>query len=133
MPISGMSLPIGATLTPTGGTAKTYSLSGPTIPNGIIVADTSVTDFRVRPSIAFTSKLPKLIKAGQYSLGRLKIYCKMPRVHPNDATLFLPEYWSFEMGYSPIGTPQNAAMASMASILLSDSDATAFIATGSLT
>lgn len=51
MAISNSTLLSGSTLSAAGGTTKTFTKVGETIPNGIKVTDLSVTDARVRPTI----------------------------------------------------------------------------------
>lgn len=50
----------GATATFSGGSLKTFTPDGTTIENGIRIADASVTDFRVRPSITLRNRNPQL-------------------------------------------------------------------------
>jgi len=62
MPINGLVFLQAGTATFAGGTSKTLTSDGMTVPNGIHVVDTSVTDFRTRPNATFKYK-PPTIKA----------------------------------------------------------------------
>lgn len=55
MGIINSTLAEGATLSATGGTAKTYSTTGLKVNNGIQLIDASVTDSRTRPAITAKS------------------------------------------------------------------------------
>lgn len=67
MSISGGIINIGATLSQTGGTAKTLSSDFQAIPNGIHVVDNSQSDFRIRPNATFRIKPPTLQPDGSWS------------------------------------------------------------------
>lgn len=58
MPLNGAQISNGPTISVTGGTAITLSVDGRRIKDGINIVDASVADFKTRPRIEFTSKLP---------------------------------------------------------------------------
>lgn len=66
MPIKGASLLLGGTITPSGGTAKTFTEVGETIKNGVKVTDLSVTDSRLRPTITCINRPATLNNLGVY-------------------------------------------------------------------
>ena len=66
MPISGATLLLGGTITPSAGTAKTWTDVGETIKNGKKVTDLSVTDSRVRPTITCINRPAQLNNLGVY-------------------------------------------------------------------
>lgn len=88
MPIKGAVIKEGATPAFTGGTDKTYSEMTSTGP-GVLTADLSVADFRVRPNTVHTSKLPVLdAKTGVYSKGRASATHRRPKVCSDGITRF---------------------------------------------
>lgn len=66
MPIKGASLLLGGTITPSAGTAKTFTEVGETIKNGVKVSDLSVTDARLRPTITCINRPAALNSLGVY-------------------------------------------------------------------
>lgn len=66
MPIKGAQLLSGATISATGGTAKTFTELGETIKNGCKVGDLSVTDSRIRPTIVCINR-PAAMSLGKYT------------------------------------------------------------------
>lgn len=55
MGINNSQIAEGATMIASGGTAKTFTSTGLKVPNGIQVADASVTTVTTRPTMTFTS------------------------------------------------------------------------------
>lgn len=88
MPVNGASIPVGATFTPAGGTAKSYTSDGQSVVNGIHLIDASVTDFRTRPQMTLKTKLPSLDNFGVYSKGRRSLVCTIPKVLASGKTVF---------------------------------------------
>lgn len=70
----------GATASFTGGTSKTLVSSGVSVPNGIQVMDASVTDFRIRPSVTFKNKVPKLGSDGEWGKGARSANVVLPKI-----------------------------------------------------
>lgn len=66
MPIKGASLLLGGVITPSAGTAKTFTEVGETIKNGVKVTDLSVTDARLRPTITCINRPATLNSLGIY-------------------------------------------------------------------
>jgi len=73
MPLQGMQLLSGATLSATGGTAVTYTPDGKTVVNGIHLIDASEANFIIRPSILVKSKDPVKMPDGSYTKDRRSI------------------------------------------------------------
>lgn len=66
MPLKGATLVSGATLSGSGGTAKTFTEMGETLNNGVKITDLSVSDARLRPVISAVNRPAKLGSAGVY-------------------------------------------------------------------
>lgn len=78
----------GATISATGGTAKTFSQDGRTIPNGRYFGDGSEFDIRKRDTLLLTNLPEKAVNGGtQYSKGRRT---SKAVVHDVDADSGLP-------------------------------------------
>lgn len=58
MSLNGATILAGATLSATGGTAKTYLPDGLAVTNGLHLQDTSVADYRVRPNMTVKNRQP---------------------------------------------------------------------------
>lgn len=87
MSLSSFQIMDGATgFTVTGGTAKTYAVSGQIVTGGINVSDNSVTDFKTRPHITFKNRNPVRQPNGTYSKGKMFITYTQPFVKA-DGTL----------------------------------------------
>lgn len=81
MPIKGASLLLDGTVTPSAGTAKTFTEVGETIKNGVKVADLSVVDARVRPTITCINRPARLNGLGVYvSKDKKTIKLVMPKI-----------------------------------------------------
>lgn len=79
MPINGLSIATGATsLSVTGGTAQVYAPDGQPVTNGVHVAVTAVTDFRVRPHISFKNRNPQKRSDGTFTQGTRTITLTEP-------------------------------------------------------
>lgn len=90
MPISGATLVSGgAYAAPTGGSSKTFTLVGETIRNGIKVADLSITDSRIRPSITCINRPARLDTKGIYiSKDKRTIKIVQPKILASGALTF---------------------------------------------
>lgn len=90
MPIKGATLLLGGTVSVTGGTAKTFTEVGETIKNGVKVADFSVTDSRVRPTISCVNRPAVLSSLGRYvSKDKKTVRLVFPRLE-SDGTVSFP-------------------------------------------
>lgn len=88
MPINGATLNEGATIAPSGGTAKTYIADGLQVNNGIHVVDTSVTDARVRPGLTAKSIPARIGANGEWSNDKRELVITRPKVLANGAQRF---------------------------------------------
>lgn len=66
MSLQNASILVGATVTASGGTAKTLTTDGKDIPNGLHLIDASVADKRERPTVTVSSKFAKLLASGRF-------------------------------------------------------------------
>lgn len=79
MSLNSFQIMDGATgFTVTGGTAKTYAVSGQIVAGGINVSDQSVTDFKTRPHITFRHRQPVRQPNGTYSKGKMFVTFTQP-------------------------------------------------------
>ena len=79
MPIQGSTILTGATISATGGTTSTLTLTGAEVKHGLQVADVGVADFRVRPFINFKQKQP-VLHGTKYNKGRNEAMACMPKI-----------------------------------------------------
>lgn len=89
MGINNSSIAEGATMVASGGTAKTFTSTGLKVPNGIQVADASVTSVTTRPTMTFKSN-PETYdsKAAVWSRSTRDISCVRPKVLASGAQEF---------------------------------------------
>lgn len=79
----------GATaITPTGGTDQTFSETGSNVQSGINVADATVADFRVRPSITFKNRQPTQAANGTWTKAKRSVSFTIPKVVSTGETVF---------------------------------------------
>lgn len=79
----------GATaIAPTGGTDQTFTETGSNVQNGITVADASVSDFRIRPSIAYKSRQPVPMAGGTWSKAKRSYVLVIPKILSDGSTAF---------------------------------------------
>lgn len=88
MPLKGMTILEGTTLSASGGTAKTLSLTGKQVPTGVNVADLSVADFRVRPNVDFRYREPINVGGGTYSKDKSSVVVRRPKLK-SDGTVVI--------------------------------------------
>lgn len=89
MPIKGATLVTGGTVSTAGGTAKTFTEVGETIKNGVKVADFTVTDSRIRPTIACVNRPATLNSLGKYvSKDKKTIRLVIPRIEADGSVTF---------------------------------------------
>lgn len=116
----------------TGGTSKTYTPDGQQVTNGIHVADSSVSDFRVRPHITWKNRNPQRLSDGTYGKGKKDVIVTYPYL---DATTGRVEFatarYCFE--YNPVipaATQKNARY--LLAQCLFDADAENFHVSGDI-
>lgn len=131
MPISGATLLSGATLSATGGTAKTFSTVGETIANGKKVTDLSVADARVRPTVTCINRPSSLSALGVYSKAKRTIKLVIPRVNTAGVVQFPLLEIRLE-DYPEMSAAEVTALVNYGAQLLFDADFANFIANGAL-
>lgn len=80
MPLKGMTILEGTTISASGGTSKSFSLTGKQVPTGVNVADLSVADFRVRPNVDFRYREPVKTGGGVYSKDKSSVVVRRPKL-----------------------------------------------------
>lgn len=74
--------------TVTGGTPKTYSPNGATVPNGLQLIDPLITDFRVRPTVTATVRYPVKNSDGSFSKDKRVIKLVQPKILADGSIAF---------------------------------------------
>lgn len=132
MPINGMTLLSGATVSAAGGTSKTFNVDGIQVKSGIHVSDMSVTDFRVRPGITFKSRMPTKRADGSWQKGKFSATIVVPKLLADGKTV---EYPLGRIELEPHAESTDAEIVAilcyMAQVCF-DSDTISFMKTGSL-
>lgn len=124
MGIQNSNIAEGATVSSSGGTAKTFALTSTKINNGIKLVDNSVADIRVRPYLIATAVEPKLAngkwKKGTVGLqyGRPKILADGSQEFPNIQTFLNthPESTDAEVAQLLLGMAQALISTAFASL-----------------
>lgn len=131
MPISGATLLNGGAIAASGGTSKTFSDVGETIKNGKKVADFSVVDARVRPTITCVNRPASLNSLGIY-ISKDKRTAKLvqPKVIASGALVFNVREIRAE-DHPETTDAEKAILDSYAAQIISDSDFTQFFRNGS--
>lgn len=88
MPLNGMTLLIGGTVSATGGTSKTYTTDGQVVPSGIHLIDASVSDYRTRPNCTVKYKPPTLKSDGSYTKAKHSMVLVFPFIDSRGMTHF---------------------------------------------
>lgn len=122
----------GGTAVFSGGTSKTLTAVGKEIPNGIAVADFSVTDFRVRPRVELKNIEPKLGSTGKWGKGNRQCVVTIPKILA-DGTQGFPCVRIKLEDFPEMTTTEIDRLRSYVSQIMLDADFTAFWQTGSLT
>lgn len=131
MPISGATLLLGGTITPSAGTAKTWSDVGETIKNGKKVTDLTVTDSRVRPTITCINRPAQLNNLGVYvSKDKRTVKLVWPKLLASGAIAFNVREVRIEDHPETTDT-EKANLDSYTAQFMCDADFTNFIRNGS--
>lgn len=131
MPISGATLLLGGTITPSAGTAKTWTDVGETIKNGKKVTDLSVTDSRVRPTITCINRPAQLNNLGVYvSKDKRTVKLVWPKLLASGAIAFNVREVRIE-DHPETTDAEKANLDSYTAQFMCDPDFTNFIRNGS--
>lgn len=132
MPIKGASLLLGGTITPSAGTAKSFTEVGETIKNGVKVSDLSVTDARLRPTITCINRPAALNSLGVYiSKDKRTMKLVWPKLLADGTIKFNVRDIRIEDHPETTDT-EKANMNSYSAQLLVDADFQQFVLNGSL-
>lgn len=132
MGVQNATLAVGATsMSVTGGTSKTFSAIGDTVPNGVRTVDTTATDFRTRTSITCRNKPEKLQADGTFSKFIRKVEICKPKILASGVVV---KNWArVEIEAHPESTTAEVTdLALLAAQAASDSDYSGFILYGTL-
>lgn len=98
MGLQNASLAVAPTsVAPTGGTAKTFAVSGEEVKNGIVLVETSEPDPRLRKKIVIRTIAAKLQPDGSYSKERRFVKYTVPRLAADGITV-LTDTYKYESG-----------------------------------
>lgn len=75
-------------IAPTGGTDQTFTETGSYVQNGINVADASVADFRVRPSVTYKNRQPSQLANGTWTKAKRTATLVIPKIVSTGETVF---------------------------------------------
>lgn len=131
MPIKGSTLLSGATVSATGGTSKTYDLTGAVIKRGVQVMDNSVSDFRLRPFINVKTKQPAS-KNGHFTKWNNEIVLVFPKLDTDGVTVIYPLVRIIAEPHPAQSDAEITAMLTMAAQAPVDADFSAFFKTGAI-
>lgn len=73
MPVQGAIISLGASYTPSGGTATTFNRIGEQIPNGVVCANTAETDFFARIKLTASTREPAKQSDGTWSKRKTQV------------------------------------------------------------
>lgn len=132
MPLNGAVVKSGATaMTPTGGTDKTFTTDGVTVPQGLHLANAAQTDFRIREHATVRNRVPVLLPTGKWTRDKKSVSITVPKVL-SDGT-YVNNVIRLEREVHPESTAAEATELNMLMAqALSDSDFAAFWSSGSL-
>lgn len=131
MGLKNMSINIGGSLANTGGTAKSFSEDGVTVPNGVHVSVAGTTDFRVREHATFRYFPPTLMADGTYTRAKNTASITVPKALASGK--YVNNVVRIEVDVHPESTSTEAAdLRKLAAQLLFDTDTDNFWIAGSL-
>lgn len=118
-------------MTPSDGTDFTLTPDGQTVPSGLHLADAAQTDFRIRRNCTVKNKVPTVQADGTYTKDKKSMTFVAPKILASGKTVF--NLIRIEREIHPESTAAEALDLNMIGAqLLSDTDLTAFWASGSL-
>lgn len=132
MPINGATILAGATVSASGGTAKTYTENGLKVQNGKQVVDTSQTDGRIRPTITVRSAPGQYNAAvGKFSNDRAETTVTDPFIMA-DGTIDFPSFRIIYTGNREFPAASLEILKSKAAQSIIDADFAALWSGGSI-
>lgn len=133
MSLQNASVLNGATLSATGGTALNLVVAGQTIPNGLLLHDTSNTDARLWPSVTCVNRPPTYNQSTDtWSKGKRTVKLVVPKILANGKIGYPLAETRIE-DFPEMTTAEKIFLLSiMSQILGIDADFSSFVLTGSL-
>lgn len=129
MSLLNCSIPLGAVLTPAGGTATTFSPDGFEIKGGTHQADPSATDLRTQRTLTTKNRPARIMTDGEWSKAKRSATFTFPKILANGKTVF--PLCRMELEPHPEQTQAEVdAMVSAMALAASDPDFTSFWRTG---
>jgi hypothetical protein len=121
----------GATISATGGTAQTFGSNGKEVTNGVQVIDTSVTDFRTRPTLTAKTADPVQLPDGSLTKDKRIVTYAEPFVDTRGVIQY--DYLRIERRIHPESpASKGVEFNKKGAQLLNDTDFTSYWATGNL-
>lgn len=132
MPLNGAVVKSGATaMTPTGGSDKTFTADGMTVPNGIHLANAGQADFRVRDNVTIRNRPPSLGGNGEWTRDRKAVTYTSPKLLSNGS--YVNNVIRLEREMHPESSAAEALELNMiAAQILTDLDFASYWGSGSL-
>jgi hypothetical protein len=132
MPINGATILVGATSAATGGSSKSFTLTGLKVNNGLQVADASETDARIRPHMVVKS-IPGTYNKSTDSWTSDKRECVVARPKIlSDGSVDFPSFRITYTGNPEVTAAEIATLRGHAAQAIYDADFDAFWSAGSL-
>lgn len=131
MPIKGATIVSGGTLAATGGASSTLSTTAQTVANGVQVADTAVTDMRVRPTVTCKVRPAKLLADGTWAKQKVDVTIVMPKLLSNGTIAFPVHRQSLEI-HPENTTAEIKKLADWGAQVMFDADFTNLVQVGSV-
>ena len=131
MGLQNASILAGATITVTGGTAQNFVPDGVEVKNGVHLVDSTVTDFRTRPSLTAKTNQPTTLPDGSFSKDKRVITYAEPFIDSKGVVQY--DYIQIVRRVHPESTAAKASgLLVKGAQLCNDADFTNFWALGSL-
>lgn len=130
MGIQNATLLAGATISVSGGTAKTFNPDGFAVPNGIHVVDIGDADYRTRLNITAKNRNPVLVN-GKFSKAKRWLTLVKPQVEADGSISFNVIRTEIEFT-TTLPAADYTDLLKMNAQLFTDSDFTSFLTIGSL-
>lgn len=125
-----LTINLGGTPSVTGGTATTFTETSRTVVGGKQYSNMNITDYRVRPTVTVTSKLPAF-QNGVWAKGKYSLTYTIPIITASGAIAY--NNWRQELEVHPEFSDVNAALLRSDGVQFGfDTDLTNFWKGGSL-
>lgn len=132
MPLNGSTILDGATVSASGGSAKTFTVTGQKVNGGVFLIDASVTDYRTRPTMTAVSSQPTLMNDGKsFTKGKSTLCIAFPFSDAQGVQQYPCLRITLE-SHPEMSTANLAKLKNYAAQSLIDADFTSFWDTGSL-